>query len=392
MFAQIAAVTAMSLRSSGQRLGLSIATVLTIAVVVAVLLFFQAMYQGFQKTVQGTGADDIAIVLRTGSETELNSVLGREVQQLIEAAPGLAQSEDGPLVSAELYVIVDGKKPGSSENYNLPLRGIGPNGQKVRAIDIVEGRMFDPGTTELVVGRSLQSQFVGFTLGNRLRFGQSEWTVVGVFEADGSVFESELWADARTVQTLFNRSSGVQSIRLKLADPAALDEVRAYAEADKRLSVDIESERGYFTEQNSLAGQLIQLVGYPVAFAMALGSLAGALNAMYTAVAGRRREIATLRAIGFNGFSAFVGTLAESLMLALLGGFLGAGAAFLLFDGLTTSTLGSGFTQVVFQFELDPRLFLNGLALALAIGLIGGTLPAFRAARIPLVAAFRDDA
>ncbi|MGF1607475.1 MAG: ABC transporter permease [Rhodothalassiaceae bacterium] len=391
MLGQVSAVAMMSLRSIGQRVWLSLATVITIAIVVAVLLFFQAMYSGFRETVEGTGAEDVAIVLRTGSNAELNSVLGREEQRLIEQAPGVVGLDGAPLASSELYVIVDGRKRGGGAEVNLPLRGIAEAGQKLRDVELTQGRMFTPGRTELVVGRALVKEFQGFDLGSTVRLGQADWDIVGIFDAGGGIFESELWGDARLVQSLFNRGSGVQSVRLKLTDPGAIDQIRAYVAEDPRLSVDVETEQRYFAEQNQFTADLITRIGYPVAFAMALGSLAGALNAMYTSVASRRREIATLRAIGFNGFSAFVGTMSESVALAAIGGLLGAGAAFLLFDGISTSTLGGGFTQVVFSFQLDPSLFMNGVVLALAIGLIGGFFPALRAARIPLAAAFRDE-
>jgi putative ABC transport system permease protein len=209
---------------------------------------------------------------------------------------------------------------------------------------------------------------------------------VGVFEADGSVFESEIWADLPVVQSLFRRENVLQTVRVRLSDPAALAALKNYVETDPRLKLDVKSEVAYFADQASQTSDLIQKLGWPLAIAMAFGALAGALNTMYSSVAARAVEIATLRAIGFGGFPAFVGTLAESLMLAVIGGVVGAAATFLIFDGLSASTLGASFTQVVFSFQLTPALAAEGFILALLVGLIGGLFPAVRAARMPIVA------
>jgi putative ABC transport system permease protein len=216
-------------------------------------------------------------------------------------------------------------------------------------------------------------------------FGTSRWTVVGVFDAGGSVFESEIWADLPVVQSLFNRNNIFQTVRARLTSPAALAGLKSYSDNDPRLKLDVKSENAYFAEQASQTTDLIQMLGWPLAIAMAFGALAGALNTMYSSVAARATEIATLRAIGFGGFPAFVGTLAESLLLAAIGGLLGAAATYFIFDGITASTLGGNFTQVVFDFKLSPVLIAEGVALALIVGLIGGFFPAIRAARLPIV-------
>jgi putative ABC transport system permease protein len=384
---QIAAVTRINIKSIPQRFWLSFSTVVAITLVVVVLLSFLAMANGFQRTLRSAGADDIAIVLRGGSQSEINSVITREQVRLIEDGPGVARGADGkPSVSAELYIVVDGIKRSSQTKANLPLRGIGEEGAAIRKdITLVAGRMFNPGANEIVVGESLLSQFQGFDLGERVKFLTSQWTVVGVFAADGSVFESEIWGDLPVVQSLFNRNNVFQTVRARIASPADLAELKRYADADPRLKLDVKSEQEYFAEQSSQTSDLIQKLGWPLAIAMALGALAGALNTMYSSVAARSVEIATLRAIGFGGFPAFVGTLAESLLLAGIGGALGAAATYLVFDGFTASTLGTGFTQVVFSFKLTPILIAQGLALALFVGLIGGLLPAIRAARMPIV-------
>jgi len=327
-------------------------------------------------------------VLRGGSQAEINSTVSRDQLRLIEDGPGIARGADGKaLVSPELYLVVDGVKRSSGTKANLPLRGIGEQGAALRTgISLSEGRMFNRGANEIVVGKSLMREFQGFELGQTVRFGTSRWTVVGTFEAGGSVFESELWADLPVVQSLFNRPNFFQTVRVRLQSPASLDELKRYIDNDPRLKLDVKTEAAYFAEQASQTSDLIQKLGWPLAIAMAFGALAGALNTMYSSVAARAVQIATLRAIGFGGFPAFVGTLIESLVLAGLGGAIGALATYLIFDGFTASTLGGNFTQVVFSFKLSPALIGQGVVLALVVGLIGGLFPALRAARMPIVA------
>jgi putative ABC transport system permease protein len=385
---QITALTVMNLKSLPKRFWLSLSTVVAVMLVVVVLLAFLAMRNGFQHTLASAGSQDVAMILRAGSQSEVASVITHDQVQLIEDAPGIAKGADGkPLVSPELYLVVDGVKHSSQTKANLPLRGMGPEGLAVReGIHIVAGRMFSPGSNEIVVGKALQSEFDGLQLGQTVTLGNSRWTVVGVFEAEGSVFESEIWADLPVVQSFFNRNNVFQTVRARLVNPAALGELQRYLDSDPRLKLDAKSEAAYFAEQASGTSNLIQKLGWPLAIAMAFGALAGALNTMYSSVATRTTEIATLRAIGFGGLPAFVSTLIESAVLAALGGVLGVTAAFLIFNGLSASTLGASFTQVVFTFELTPELAAQGVALALFVGLIGGIFPSVRAARMPILA------
>ena len=384
---QVAAVTAMNIKSLSQRLWLSLSTIVAVALVVVVLLAFLAMGNGFQRTLASAGAEDVAVILRGGSQSEVNSVVTRDQVRLVEEAPGVAKNSDGqPLVSPELYLVVDGVKRSSQTKVNLPLRGIGQEGAAVRkGITIVAGRMFAAGSSEIVVGKALLREFEGFELGQTVTFGTGRWTVVGVFEAEGSVFESEIWAALPVVQSFFKRDNVFQTLRARLANPAALEGLERYVDTDPRLKLEAKSEAAYFAEQASRTSDLIHKLGWPLAIAMAFGALAGALNTMYSAVAARATEIATLRAIGFGGLPAFVGTLVESLILAAIGGVIGAVATLLIFDGLSTSTLGASFTQVVFSFQLTPALAAEGVILALVVGLIGGLFPAIRAARTPIV-------
>ncbi|MCW5725161.1 MAG: ABC transporter permease [Maricaulaceae bacterium] len=389
---QIVSVTLLNLRSIPQRWGMSLATVLSIALVVGVLLGFMAMANGFRATMQGAGGDDVAIMLRGGSMAEMNSVLTRDDLRLIEVAPGIAQDADGqPVLSAELYVVVNGVKRSTQTEANIALRGVGEHAPALRpGFTMTAGRMFEPGAGELVVGEGVLREFAGFDLGQSIRLGQNEWRVVGVFSTGGTVFESEIWADIGVIQNLYDRGSSMQIVRARLTAPEALEELSAYAEEEPRLNLEVLSERQYLSRSAGGTTNLIMFLGWPLAIAMAVGALAGAWNAMYASVDARTREIATLRAIGFGGFPAFIGAMAESMLLALAGGVIGAVLTYLAFDGITASTLGGGFTQVVFDFAVTGDSVVQGVILALIVGFLGGFIPALRAARVPLLAVHSD--
>ncbi len=390
LLSQISAVVGMNIRSIHQRLWMSLATILASAIVVAVLLAFLAMAKGFEATLAGTGSDSVAIFMREGSTAELNSVITRDQINLVANAPGVARDENGPVTSAELYVVVDGIKKSSQTEANIPLRGIDLPGVTMRGnVTITEGRMFTPGTNEMIVGSGVLKEFDGFALGQEVRLAKNVWQVVGVFASGGNVFESEIWADAKVIQSLYNRGSTYQTMRVQMTSPDKLEGIKAYVAADPRLNLDVQTEVGYYAEQGKQLGY-IAIFGAVISTIMALGALAGALNTMYTSVAERAKEIATLRAIGFSSFSAFVGTVAEAMTLAIIGGLIGSAAAFLLFDGFNASTLGGSFTQVVFSFELTSDLLLQGGIMALIIGFISGFFPAWRAAKLPVIVAFRS--
>ncbi|MDQ7050099.1 MAG: FtsX-like permease family protein [Enterobacterales bacterium] len=385
------AVIRMNLLSLPRRLWMSLAMIIASAVVVTILLAFLAMARGFEVTLKGAGSDDIAMFLRDGSAAELNSVLSKSQVDLIENAPGIAKDKTGVILSSELYVIVDGIKKTSQTAANIPLRGTSQTGIKMRQdFKLIKGRLFNTGTTEMIVGAGILRQFDGFELGKTIRFGKNKWQVVGVFSTGGNVFESELWSDYRVIQNLYNRGSSVQSIRAKLVEAGDIKQIKEYIKNDPRLNIDVETEADYFSAQGKSLNYMA-IFGKVISSIMALGALAGALNTMYTSVADRSREIATLRTIGFSNSSAFVGTLFESLTLSALGGLLGALGAFLLFDGMSTSTLGGSFTQVVFSFELSQDLIVQGMKMALGIGLVSGFFPAWRAARMPVLTAFRTE-
>ena len=392
MLKQIVGISWLNLRNVPQRLGSSLVIVVGLAGVVGVLVAMLAMAEGFRATLQSTGAPDQALVLREGANAELSSGLSRENADLVKRGPGIARDANGePIASAELIVIADLPKRGTGSLANAQIRGVQPMAFVLRPeVRITAGRMLEPGPREMIVGRGAASQFEGLEVGDTVAFRDSDWTVVGHFEADGSAFESELWADAEVVQSAYRRN-GFQSVSARLENPEAMPALREGLAADPRLNVKVQSQQDYYAEQSKPLATLITVVGYAVGVIMAIGAVFGALNTMYAAIATRQREIATLRAIGFRGLPVVVSVMLEALLLALLGGVLGALIAWLLFNGYTVSTLnGASFSQVAFDFRVTPALMLHGLLWALAIGLFGGLLPAWRAARMPVTTALRQ--
>ena len=389
---QIIALTALNLRSIPQRWGMSISTVLSIALVVGVLLAFGAMANGFQATLAGSGSDDIAVVLRKGAQAELNSGLSRDQTRLICEAPGLARNAAGDtMASAELYVIVDGIKRTTQTEVNLPLRGVAAEAVNLRSgLRISQGRMFASGSNELIVGEAVLREFAGFDVGSEIKLGNNTWRVVGAFSTGGTAFDSEIWTDAGVLQVLYQRGSSYQSMRVKLDGADGLEKLIAWAEAEPQVNLDIVTEKQFFASQAGQLSSIIMYMGWPLSIIMAIGALAGAWNAMYASVDARTREIATLRTLGFSGFAAFVGTMIEALLLSFIGGIIGSLFAYLLFNGISTSTLGAGFTQVVFLFEVTTSSIITGIILALIVGFLGGVAPSIRASRISLLAVHGD--
>ncbi|MGS2719755.1 ABC transporter permease [Paraglaciecola aestuariivivens] len=389
ILSQSRAVIAMNIRSLPRRMWMSLAMVFASAVVVAILLAFLAMSKGFEATMQSAGSDNVAFFMRTGSAAELNSSVSREQVNIIENAPGIIKDDQGPMVSPELYVIVDGVKKSTQQEANIPLRGLSQPGIDMRkGFTLTAGRMFSPGTDELIVGEGILREFDGFELGQELRFGKYTWKVVGVFSTGGNVFESELWADAKVIQNLYNRGSSYQSVRAQIGSSDDIAGIAEYLKSEPRLTHEVQTESAYFSAQGKSL-EYMAMFGWVISSIMALGALAGALNTMYTSVSDRAMEIATLRAIGFSSMSAFIGTMVEAMTLAALGSLVGSLAAFIFFDGMNASTLGGSFTQVVFSFQLTPELFKQGISMALIIGFISGVFPAWRAARVPVIVAFQ---
>ncbi len=381
----ILAVTWQNLRSIPARLGTSLVTVIGVAGVVAVLVAVLSMARGFEATLESGTAPDNAVVLRSGSSSELDSGFQGEQARLIAQSPQLAA------VSQEIYVVADIKKKSTGTDANVPIRGVGEAGPEIRRrFEIVAGRMFEPGRKELIAGVGAADQFVGLEVGNTLELGNERWDVVGHFETGGAA-DSELWTAAPVLQGAYRRGNSYSVIYGKLE---SVDDFQAFKDeltTNPRLSVRVEREADYFAAQSEALSTFIEVVGYGIAILMALGALFGALNTMYTAISDRAREIATLRAIGFSPAAVVVSVMAEAMLLALAGGLIGAVLAWLLFNGITVSTLSfSSFTQVVFAFAVTPDLLIRGLVLALIIGLVGGLAPAVRAARVPIVQGLRE--
>jgi len=389
MLKQTLSITLLGLRSIPERLGPSLVIVVGLAGVVAVFTALLAMAAGFQSTLKATGSPDIALVLRGGSQAELNSGLSREQATIIKEAPGVRPGEDGqPMASAEMIVIAELLKAGEKTGSNITVRGVEPAAFTLRPqLRIAEGRRFQPGLRELIVGRGVAQQFEGVGIGETIRMRGSDWTVVGVFDS-GDANESELWADVEVAQSTFNRR-GFSAVRLQLDDAAAIPALKDQLTADPRLNVDVESEEEYYSAQTEQFRKTIGALAGVVTAIMALGAMFAALNTMYAAVGARAREIATLRAIGFGGVPVVISVMIESLILALAGGLIGALLAYFLFNNMAVSTLGANFTQVVFQFAVTPELVRNGLVIAVVIGMIGGFMPALRAARQPVTTALR---
>ena len=388
---QIVAVTWLNLRNLPQRLGSSVVAVIGVAAVVLVFAAVLSMAKGFERTMIAAGSDDTAIIMRSGSTSELNSGFSNEQVLIVADAPGVLKDGDTTMMSAELYVIVDVKKKTSNTDANVPFRGVQPGAFDVRnGVRLVEGRLFEEGKNEILVGRSAQQEFVGLETGTSVQFGQTTWDVVGVFEANGSVSESELWTDVRVLQGSYRRGNSFQSVRVRLQSPDSIETLRTALEEDPRIDPDVMTEREYYSSQAEPLSRFIRLIGYPLTILMSIGAIFGALNSMYSSVSVRGKEIATLRALGFGPLSVLVSTMVESTLLALIGGLIGGAIAFLVFNGFQVSTLGASFSQVVFDFAVTPELLIDGLKAALIIGVVGGLFPAIRAARLPVAQALRE--
>ena len=388
---QVLRITAHSLASLPQRLGSSLVALVGVAGVVAVLVAVLSMARGFEATLAAGGYPDNFVVLRSGSSSELDSSASGTQAQVIAQAPGVARTDGQALVSSELYVMVDLAKKATGTTANVPMRGVGQKGAAIRRdFTIVDGRMFEPGKREIVAGAGAAAEYVGLEVGNTIEFGRERWDVVGVFEAAGGAMESELWADVPVVQNAFRRGNNYSVVVGRLASEDAFAAFKDTLTSDPRLSVNVERESDYYAEQSRILSQFISVIGYGVALLMALGATFGALNTMYTAVSARAREIATLRAIGFSRVPIVVSVMVEAMVLALAGGILGGLIAYGLFNGFQVSTLNfSTFTQVVFAFAVTPDLLVQGIVLAMVIGLAGGLAPAIHAARAPITTALR---
>jgi putative ABC transport system permease protein len=389
---QILVVTTLNLRTIRQRLSSSFVSVVGIAGVVAVFVAMLSMAAGFQKTMASTGSPESVIVMRSGADSEMTSILYRQDANIIGDAPGVRREADGPVISPELFVIVDLPKKTTNTTANAPLRGVGPHVLHVRPnVKIVAGRMFEPGRNELVAGRAAAAQFAGVDVGRTLTLGKNTWTIVGVFDAGGTVSDSELWCDAAILAPAYQRGSTFQTVFVRLETPEAFTKFKDALTTDPRLNLKVVREKEYYAEQSQMVTNLITTMGTFIALLMGIGAVFGAVNTMYSAVAARTREIATLRALGFGAVPVVVSVLVESLALAAVGGVIGGVIAYLGFNGFETSTINwQSFSQIGFAFAVTPALIVSGVVYALVMGLLGGFLPAIRAARLPIVSALRE--
>jgi putative ABC transport system permease protein len=391
-FSQIGSITKFGLMSIPQRRGAVTATIIGIAGVVTVLVGVLSIAAGFRRAMVNSGSADAAIVLRSGSDSEMVSGLGRNDTRLIADAPGVARGATGPLASAELFVIINLPKRSTGTDANVPMRGVEGAALQVRDnLRITEGRMFEWGKNEAIVGRGAAREFAGLEVGGSVKVGRETWPVVGVFTANGGVAESEIWTDATVLQAAYHRGESFQSVYARLNSAAAFTEFKDALTANPQLSVKVLRQSDHYAEQSEVITRLITTLGVLIAFLMAIGAVFGALNTMYSAVAARTREIATLRALGFGRGAIVIALMIESLALALVGGAAGAGIAWLAFDNFHAATMNwQSFSQVAFAFAVTPQLLFMGVVWATLIGLVGGLLPAIRAARQPIAAALRE--
>jgi putative ABC transport system permease protein len=389
---QTAAVTLLSIRTIPQRLSSSIVGMVGIAGVVIVLIAVLSIAEGFRIVMADAGAPDRVLVMRAGADSEMTSGLSGPETDIVKQAPGLSLAGGKPAASAELFVIVDLNKRSTGTPANVPLRGIEPAAVQVRPeLQVVEGRMFTFGTSEAIVGRAALGQFSGADLGSEFRSGEMTLRIVGVFTANGSVAETEIWCDGRVLQSGYRRGNSYQSVLAKLDSPASFDTFKNWLTTNPQLDVQVRRESEYYAAQSQIMTSLIQGIGFTIALLMGVGAIFGAVLTMYSAVATRTREIATLRALGFNTMSVLVSVLGESLALAALGGLAGALIAYAAFNGIQTSTMNfQTFSQVAFAFRVTPALMFLGLTYALVMGFLGGIFPAIRAARLPISQALRE--
>ncbi|HEU5254948.1 MAG TPA: ABC transporter permease [Vicinamibacterales bacterium] len=389
---QTLAVSALSVRTIPQRASSSAVAMIGIAGVVIVFVAVLSIGEGFWAAMADASAPDRAIVMRTGADSEMTSGLPGPEVQVIEQAPGLLRVNNRPIASAELYVLVDLNKRSTGTAANVPLRGIGAEALEVRnEAHIVDGRMFQFGTNEAIVGRGANRQFSGVDLGSEFMSGNLRLRVVGIFESNGSVGETEIWCDSHLIQGVYERGNSYQSVLAKLDSPAAFDTFKNWLTTNPQLNVQVQREGDYYAQQSQVMSSLIRGIGYTIAVLMGVGAVFGAILTMYTAVSTRTREIATLRALGFNTASVLISVLAESLALAAIGGLLGGLTAYFAFNGYQTSTMNfQTFSQVAFAFRVTRTLMIQGVSYALMMGLVGGLMPAIKAARLPIATALRQ--
>src|SRR5271155_471771 len=381
-----------NIRSVKARWTSSIVAVLGIAGTVGVFVAMLSLAHGFKATLVSSGSSDNALVTRSGATAEMMSVVQLDTVKALQDEPGVAHDGSSALVTSEVVVIAPFPLRATGTAANVQIRGVSSNVLQIRRnIQIVEGRMFNPGLAELVVGKNANKTYAGFTVGNYVNFGGGRWQVVGIFDAGGSAFDSEVWCDARVLDDVYKRPTNIfQSATVHLTSPGAFEQFKDAVTSDRRLNFDVTREVDYYAKQSTRMTQLITILGGLVAFVMGIGAVFGALNTMYSAVAERGREIATMRALGFGAAAVVVSFLIEALFISFIGGAIGC-LAVLPLNGLTTATMNwQTFSNMAFAFRITSGLLLGGIIFALAMGLLGGLPPALRAAARPVAVALRE--
>ena len=387
---QLYMVCVLNLGNLKSRLDSSLVAVIGFTGVVMVFVAVFAIRDGFNETLRESGSPDVAIVLRGGAGAEVNSVLSVNDAKLVAEAPGIQPTAGGPLASDELLVQLSTPKIDTGLDANVPFRGVDANAFLVHdKVRIVAGRNFQPGLNEVIVGVRASHEYKGFALGDVIHSGPYKWTIVGVFD-DGGVYSSEAWGDLTVMQAAYKRGSSLESVFVKLAVPGDFQRFKDSLTSNPQLTVSVDRETDFYAEQSKAMNIFITTAGAFIAILMGIGAIFGAVNTMYNSVTSRAAEIATLRALGFGRSPVLLSVLVEGMLLGLVGGVVGGALAYLLFNGIETSTLGSNFAQVAFSFRVTPELLTRGAVYALLMGLFGGLLPAIRAVRMPIASSLRQ--
>ena len=368
-----------TLRNIVKRKWISASIMASSCLVVLVLVGFLAMAEGFRNALHNTGSATVAMVMGNQAQNELSSQLTREQIDLLASAPGIAQRDNRALLSPELSVVVGAKKQSDDSRVNVTLRGMGENGPAMRdGFRLLEGRRFNPGHNEIIVGAQLARDLQGITLGSTLRLGGADWTIVGIFALQGNLFETEFWADITSVQSAYGRQNQFHSVRARLLTPAALVELAVFAAQDVRLDLNVQTEKDYFAKQSEGMVNLIAYVAWPLALLLSIGTFAGIYNAMQISVEARQRELVILRQIGFTRRILLFSVLLEAVLCSLAGAVLGGLVAFVLFDGLLSATIGSGFASLSYALSVSGTIVMQALMLAGAVAALAVLVPAYR--------------
>jgi putative ABC transport system permease protein len=380
-------------RSIRARWTSTIVAVLGIAGTVGVFVAMLSLARGFKATLVASGSPGNALVIRAGSPSEMMGGITLESIKVLQDAPGIARDPSGaPILTQDVVGVIPVPLISTGTDANVQVRGVSPNVLEVRKfVKIVQGRMFQSGLNELVVGKNASKTYQGLTVGNKIDFAGGHWQVVGIFDAGGSAFDSEVWCDSQIFNQVLQRPANIfQSATVHLASPDTFQEFKDAVTKDPRMNVDVWREIDYYAKQSTTMTRLITVLGGLVAAIMAIGAIFGALNTMYSAVAERGREIATMRAVGFSAWNVILSFLFEALVISIVGGILGC-LVVLPLNGWTTSTMNwQTFSNVAFAFKITFDLLVMGVLFALVMGVLGGLLPAIRAAIQPVAVALRE--